>query len=316
MFGLDYSDGRPSHAAMKAAGAKFVVRYIGSSNHTSSRNAKFITPSEYRALKADGFEVVLVFEQGAQRAEGGRAAGLADAELTKAELAWLGLPANYPAYYAVDEDTTVGPLIAAYFGAINEVRGVAQTGGYGGYKVIKALLDQKLIRLAWQTLAWSYNSARGQTDWDPRAQLRQYAINKTVGGESVDFNESYQSDYGQAPVGGPTPKPKEKSMPFAGTLSPGEKITISFPMGSVKAYGLAYDFPKQAKLRVAFHYKEGHGEVFDNLMVGGPASATDSWPGKNSKPFAHPEKGDWVSIYYYPNADPAAGKVGWDLGLV
>lgn len=30
IFGLDYSSARPSHAAMKTAGVKFVCRYIGS----------------------------------------------------------------------------------------------------------------------------------------------------------------------------------------------------------------------------------------------------------------------------------------------
>lgn len=306
MFGVDYSTGRPSHSAMKAAGVKFVVRYVGSTNHTSTRHPKFITPSEYKALKADGFEVVLVFEEGARNAAGGRSAGLADAATTKAELKYLGLPATYPVYFAVDWDTPYTSVIDAYFVALGGVLGIAQVGCYGGLKVIQGVLDKKRVRLAWQTLAWS-------SSWDTRAQLRQTGINKTVGGASVDFNQSYQADYGQKPVS----TTKGNDMPvFAGTIAPGETVTLSVPMGSVRAIGLAYDNPKPAKLRVAFHYKAGHGEIFPDLTVGGPASKDDSWPGKTTKTFAHPEKGDWVSITYYPNSDPNAQKVGWDLGLV
>src|SRR5438309_8588449 len=97
-FGLDYSDARPSHAAMKTAGVRFVMRYIGSGNHTASRHPKFLTPGEAKALHEAGFDLGAVFETTAGRADGGRAAGLADADLAIGELAYCGLPSSLPVF--------------------------------------------------------------------------------------------------------------------------------------------------------------------------------------------------------------------------
>lgn len=206
-FGLDYSDARPSHAAMKTAGVRFVMRYIGSSNHTASRHPKFLTPAEAAALHADGFDLGVVFETEANRADGGRAAGLADARLAVAELAYCALPAGMAVQFAVDYDATVGPLISAYFAAINEVIGVARTGAYGGYHVVKALRDKGLIGRSWQTYAWS----GGQ--WDPRNDLEQYSNNQRVGGGDVDFNRSMRDDFGQWRAGAsPSPSTQEDDM--------------------------------------------------------------------------------------------------------
>ena len=106
-------------------------------------------------------------------------------------------------------------------------------------------------------------------------------------------------------------------MPFGGTIEPGETLTLSFPRGSVKAIGLAYDNPKPATLRVAAHYSDGHGEVYPTEKVGGPASKDDGWPKKTVVDFKSPAKIDWVSITYTANTDDKApAKVGWDLGLV
>jgi peptidoglycan hydrolase-like protein with peptidoglycan-binding domain len=210
VFGLDYSSGRPSHAAMKTAGVKFVCRYVGSTVHGTGRSAKWLSPGEATALHSDGFDEVVVFETAAQRAEGGAAAGTADAHTAVAELKYCGLPADLPVYFAVDYDTTVGPHLRAYFKAVAAVIGRSRTGAYGGYKVIKALFDEGLITYGWQTYAWS----GGQ--WDSRAQLQQYSNGKTVGGASVDYDRAMHTDFGQWPAKATPPPPSPKPMPWNG----------------------------------------------------------------------------------------------------
>ena len=206
IFGLDYSGGRPSHTAMKTAGMTFVCRYIGSQVRKAGRDAKWLSPAEAKSLHGDGFAIVAVFETTAKRAEAGHAAGVADAHTAIAELAYCGLPANLPVYFAVDYDTTVGPNVTGYFQGVASVLGLARTGGYAGYKVIKALFDKKLITYGWQTYAWSDGK------WDSRAQLQQYANNKTIGGASVDYDRAMHADYGQWPAAG-TPAPAVKPWP-------------------------------------------------------------------------------------------------------
>jgi hypothetical protein len=225
VFGLDYSSGRPSHAAMKTAGVSFVCRYIGSQVHGTGRSAKWLTPSEATALHVDGFDVVAVFETTAQRAEGGAAAGTADAHTAVAELAYCGLPADLPVYWAVDYDTTVGPHLRAYFKAIAAVLGIRRVGVYAGYKVVKVLLDEHLVTYAWQTYAWSGGK------WDTRAQIQQYSNGKTVGGASVDYDRAMHAEFGQWPAKvTPPPAPQPKAWPgrylkLASPLMHGSDVT-------------------------------------------------------------------------------------------
>jgi len=205
-FGLDYSSGRPSSAAMKAKGVAFVCRYIGSTVRGTGRSAKWLTPSEAKGHHDGGRAVVVVFETTAKRAEAGHAAGVADAHTAVTELAYCGLPADLPVYFAVDYDTTVGPNVTGYFQGAASVLGLARVGGYGGYKVIKALLDKQLATYGWQTYAWSGGK------WDSRAQLQQYDNGRTIGGASVDYARAMHPDYGQWPAAG-TPTPAVKPWP-------------------------------------------------------------------------------------------------------
>lgn len=217
-FGVDYSSDRPSTSALKAAGAKFVCRYIGSQIQGTGRSAKWLTPSEAKARHDDGFDIVVVFETSAQRAEGGAAAGTADAHTAVAELAYCGLPADMPVYFAVDYDTTVGPHITGYFQAINKVIGVKRTGAYGSYAIINALFDKGLISFGWQTYAWSSGK------WDNRAQLQQYSNDHTVGGASVDYDRAMVADFGQWPAkSAPTP-------PVGPPKWPGRFLKLASPL--------------------------------------------------------------------------------------
>jgi hypothetical protein len=206
-FGLDYSSGRPSHTAMKTAGVTFVCRYIGSQVRKASRDAKWLSPSEAASLHLDGFAIVAVFETTAKRAEAGHAAGVTDAHTAIAELAYCGLPADLPVYFAVDYDDVVGPNIRGYFDGIKSVLPLSRIGAYGGYKVIHALFEEERITYGWQTYAWSDGK------WDSRNHIEQYSNNHTIGSAGVDYDRAMKEKYGQWPATGAPPAPSVKPWP-------------------------------------------------------------------------------------------------------
>lgn len=195
MKGVDYSSGRPGGAALKAAGKAFACRYV---SHTAAKN---ITKAEAADLAAHGVWTVLVWETTANRAAAGRAAGVADAQEAAAQAAAAGMPPGRPLYFAVDWDATPAAVVP-YFQGVASVLGLARTGGYGGYEVIKYLLDHKLITWTWQTAAWSDGR------WDARAHIRQPATGARINGVSCDNDTSMQPDYGQW-MPGITPTPED-----------------------------------------------------------------------------------------------------------
>lgn len=184
MDGVDYSSGRPGGAALKAAGKSFACRYL---SHTASKN---LTAAESADLAAHGVSCVVVWETTASRAAASRAAGAADATEAAEQAKACGQPADRPIYFAVDWDASP-TLVVPYFQGVASVLSLDRTGAYGGFKVVKYLLDHGLIRWAWQTAAWS----AGQ--WDPRAHIRQYAKTTTIGGVSCDVDTAMQADFGQ-----------------------------------------------------------------------------------------------------------------------
>lgn len=184
--GVDYSSGRPGGAALAAQGFEFVAKYV-----STVGNPKNLTAAEAKDLAAHGVWSAVVFETTAGRALEGRAAGATDAQNGLQQARAAGMPNGRPLYLAVDRDVTDPSKVAPYFQGAASVLGLALTGAYGGYGVIKYLLDHGLITYAWQTAAWS----RGV--WDPRAHIRQYATTIKVNGVSCDLDESIHLDYGQ-----------------------------------------------------------------------------------------------------------------------
>jgi glycoside hydrolase-like protein len=230
-FGVDYAFApHPTVNALKSSGATFVVRYIGSKDYTKSRSEKWLSPAEAKALHDAGIAVCVVFETAAKRAEDGHDAGAEDAAVCVKELAYCGLPADMPVYFAVDYDTTVGPHITAYLQGAAEVLGLARVGVYAGYKVVKACLDKKLVAYAWQTYAWSGGK------WDPRAHLQQYSNGHKIGNATVDYDRAMVADYGQWPRPSkplpPAPKPV-KDVP-----TPDPKLRVDGKWGSATTKAL------------------------------------------------------------------------------
>ncbi len=191
--GLDYAfKPHPAPAAIKAAGATWVGRYI-SSLLANDGNGKNLLPAEKNHLLAAGIEIVLFVEEGAQRMLGGHAAGVADAQHAVAVAKVLGLD-GIPFYYAADWDATPAEQTAinAYLDGTASVHGVERNGIYGGYYVVQRCLNAGKAHFACQTRAWS----GGQ--WDSRANIRQGATT-TVGGASCDDDLSMTADFGQYP---------------------------------------------------------------------------------------------------------------------
>lgn len=199
LLGADYSFGRPSPRALRLAGVKFVVRYVGGSG------GKALSRAEYDALVKDGIAVAVVFERYASRALEGYHAGVADAHEALAAVTALGLPGiNRPIYFAVDTDagarsSTLTAAMEYLRGAVS-VLGYGRVGVYGGYKVIHAAMNQRVCPWGWQTLAWSYGT------WDPRSHIRQVG-SMVVDRNIVDKNVAYAVDFGQWPQPYTPPKP-------------------------------------------------------------------------------------------------------------
>lgn len=187
MFGFDYVSGPPTDV-LKASGVTFVCRYLSEVNRLTVR--KILTASEAKTLSQAGISIVSNYEWYANRALEGHASGVADAQIADEQHKACGGPSNKPIYFSVDCDCT-GEQTAEYFRGVASVLGLERTGAYGSYRVIKYLLDNNLIKYAWQTYAWSGGA------WDSRANIKQYRNGVNLAGHSVDYDESTGSDFGQ-----------------------------------------------------------------------------------------------------------------------
>ncbi len=201
-FGLDYAWGHPiSPAAHKAAGSSFACRYL------SNDASKNLDAAEAKTLRSNGIDVVVVWETTAKRALAGEGAGAADARTAVAQATECGIPADRPIYFAVDFDETPAQAaaVASYFRGVNSVLGRARTGVYGGYWVVKRLVEAGLVAYVWQTYAWSGGLVH------PAGNLYQYSNGHVVDGRDCDYNHSLTEDFGQwgyRPTGEPPAQPK------------------------------------------------------------------------------------------------------------
>ena len=196
---------------VKSLGHTFVCRYL------SPSVGKNLSPSEAATWRHAGLDIVSVWESTATRAESGYAAGVQDAHRAVGQALSCGAGPDSPHYFAVDEDTTVGPHIRGYFSGVASVIPLHLIGGYGGLDVIRGLFDQNLVSYGWQTYAWSGSP----TVWDPRAHLRQVQNGINVCGIASDLNHATAPDFGQwryatphpAPAPAPHPAPPSPPVP-------------------------------------------------------------------------------------------------------
>lgn len=186
MRGCDYSFQRPSIAALRNAGIRFVCRYVGGST------SKHITRTEADALRASSIDIVTNFEQWPDNALGGHGQGVTDAKIAASQHAAAGGPAAAPIYFSVDFDAQSGQLgtVKAYMQGAATVLGKHRVGVYGGIRTVAAMLDGGVVDYAWQTYAWSHGS------WDPRAHIRQTQNGVKIGGADCDIDQSMKPNYG------------------------------------------------------------------------------------------------------------------------
>src|SRR5262249_16943324 len=148
------------------SGKEFVIRYVVPGRAVS------ITAGEVTRWRRAGRQIVGVWERSADRSLAGYAAGKADAAEALNFIGSVGGPRDAVPYMVVD-DFNAGPehmpAIADYLRGVAATVGPGRRAAYGGYRAISYLFDHELIDYGWQTYAWS----AGQ--WDPRAQLQQYA---------------------------------------------------------------------------------------------------------------------------------------------
>ena len=202
--GVDYAWSHPGGAALAAAGFKFACRYL------SHDAGKTVQRGEADDLGAHGIELVVVYEDTANRAADGHQAGVNDGinamKMTKGALAGytdLSMPADRPIYFAVDFDATWAQ-VSDYLAGAGLSIGKNRVGVYGGLDIVTAAHNAG-YRWLWQASAWSH----GQ--WNPYAQLRQQLNTQRVNGVDCDINTAMTADFGQwTPGGGDDVTPQDK----------------------------------------------------------------------------------------------------------
>ena len=218
MLGLDFAWSKPSVAAIKAGGYLFVCRY-----HSYDTTGKNLTKAEADSYLAAGIQIVSNWEYATDAALKGFNQGVQDATEGAKQQAACGGP-KAPIIFSVDFDATEAQQAAinAYLQGAASVIGLARTGVYGGYYVVKRCLDAGVATFGWQTYAWS----GGQ--WDQRAQLRQVDNGVNVGGADCDINQAMMANFGQWFATQP-PKRKDRDDVTGIILQDAHSIVLLYP---------------------------------------------------------------------------------------
>ncbi|GGA14323.1 hypothetical protein GCM10008018_69020 [Paenibacillus marchantiophytorum] len=132
-----------------------------------------------------------MFETTANRALGGRAAGLADGATSVQIAKQVGQPAGSCIYFAVDFEAKSSQMatVIEYIRAASEAIPEYTTGVYGSYAVIDAVWKAQACSRYWQTRAWSYGAVHPyihiyQYDYGPQR------LGLMMNGIDMNLNES------------------------------------------------------------------------------------------------------------------------------
>jgi hypothetical protein len=174
--GGDYAWGAVPYDALRGHGWRFAMRYL---SHDPSKD---IDAVELAELHKRGIRVGLVWETTAGRALAGYDAGRIDAIASDQHAAGHGL-LRAVVRFAVDQDVAPSQVFA-YFRGVRSVLGAKRAGGYGSYRVVKALYEAGLISWPWQTYAWSSGLVYAH------ATEYQYHNGVTIAGLSTDLDKA------------------------------------------------------------------------------------------------------------------------------
>lgn len=147
MLGLwfDYSQGRPSGAALKAAGARGVMRYVGVGG-SSTLPAKRLTAGELADLTGHGLIVLGAVESSTTRSNGGRAQGVADGKAALAD----PVTKKLPVLFATNDQPAWSQANVDYVAGFQSIVGKARTGVYGFGAFLTACSKAGLGSVYWQ----------------------------------------------------------------------------------------------------------------------------------------------------------------------
>lgn len=164
-------------------GYEFVCRYLVPSGW------KRLTKIEAADISAAGLQVVSVYETTANRALGGRSAGLVDGARAVQVAIAVGQPAGSRIYFAVDFEATAKQMdtVIQYIRGVSEAATNFLTGVYGSAAVIEAVMAAKACSGFWQTYAWSKGRKAGGI------QIYQYdngpkGLGQAIHGVNVDLD--------------------------------------------------------------------------------------------------------------------------------
>jgi Domain of unknown function (DUF1906) len=188
--GCDYSFDKPTPAELKAAGMKFVVRYVGTPS-----SGKNLTLAEATALQNAGLDIVSNYEAGqAGWMQGGYSVGKDAARAAHDNAVYLGMPADRPIYFSCDFNATYDQYkngVKPCLQGAASVLGKSRVGIYGGIEQVDWAYSDGVAVWVWQTYAWSY----GQ--WSKHARIQQYKNGQTLGSGTVDYDRALVADFGQ-----------------------------------------------------------------------------------------------------------------------
>jgi hypothetical protein len=187
----DYSAGRPSGAALKAAGFSGVLRYVGLGS-----SKKRINAAEYQDLVASGIEVLLVAELGTNDAWGSGsdddyARGKANAQAALQDARAAGVPDSVGIAAAADAHAASRQQIndaVAYTRGFRDVLGLGRTGFYGFSETLNAVHEAGVASWFWR--CGSQPSVADQS-WVHFWQRNAAPTIRVVAGIQCDINEQY-----------------------------------------------------------------------------------------------------------------------------
>lgn len=199
MEGFDYTNVSPSTA--ESDGAKFVVRYVGTSS-------KCITVAEKDELQGKGIGVGLVYETSGVTFSGGERAGLIDGSAAKSAAAKLGAPSGATIWFAIDTDTNEYSLVNEYLKGCQEGCGPYTAKLYGGYNVVENAPGGG----HWQTYAWSGGRVSAKAD------LYQYKNGQVMDHDrtlnsNLEVRDGWLVASAVKPTPGPSPAPAPAPIP-------------------------------------------------------------------------------------------------------
>src|SRR5678815_940949 len=231
-YALDSTNFIPPSDVINSSPPGITQKYTGLLRYAGTPNLpwKNIDPTEQAIYNKARLPVSHVFEIGGGTALLGKSEGQRNANAMLADLDHCNANARAAHFVAQDEPYTINwkTPVANYFAGIHAECDPAKlvVSGYGGYYVIKFLFDEGLIKIGWQTKAWSYDPVTNKSLRDIRAAIYQQVGYVYPGGFKADWDILYSFNWGQNTYADiPNPKENTEMIVIKSTNRPSILIT-------------------------------------------------------------------------------------------